>query len=209
MLTHRKQAVLAEIIPSGPSTMAGLHQLGLVLAGVLLLALSAKVVVPMWPVPMTLGTLAVLMIGAVYGPRLGIITIAAYLFCGALGLDVFAGTSIAENGLAYMMGPTGGYLVGYGLAVLVLGFAARAGWDRSMPRMALALLVGNIAIYLPGVLWLGVLYGWDQPILQWGLMPFVLGDALKLCLATSVLTLAWRICENLSHERGLGDEESP
>ena len=91
-----------------------------------------------------------------------------------------------------MMGGTGGYLVGYVLAVLALGWAARAGWDRSVARMAGAMVIGNALIYVPGLLWLGQLYGWDQPILQWGLTPFLIGDALKLLLAALLLPAVWK-----------------
>ena len=194
MLKMKKQAVLAEAILANAPGYMMLHRLLLVLAGVLVLMLSAKVVVPMWPVPMTMGTFAVLTLGAVYGPRLGLTTIAAYLTCGALGLNVFAGSSGTANGLAYMAGPTGGYLVGYALAVLTLGVAARSGWDRTPLRLSLAMLVGNVVIYIPGVLWLGVLLGWDKPLLEWGMLPFLLGDALKLGLAVCSVPLAWRIC---------------
>ncbi len=198
MMTTNKRAVLADEILAHASSNVMLHRLALVVAGVLVLTLGAKMVVPMWPVPMTMGTFAVLTLGAVYGPGLGLATIGVYLLCGALGLDVFAGSSGNSSGLAYMAGPTGGYLVGYVLAVLTLGVAARAGWDRSPLRMVLALLVGNLVIYLPGVLWLGVLLGWDKPLLEWGLLPFLLGDALKLGLAACAVPLAWRVCGNLS-----------
>ena len=104
--------------------------------------------------PITLGTFAVLTIGAAYGPRLGLATILGWMLVGALGFDVFAGSSAEKHGLAYMMGATGGYLVGYVLATLALGFAARRGWDRSVGGMAAALLVGNVLIYVPGLLWL-------------------------------------------------------
>ncbi|MFW2544979.1 biotin transporter BioY [Primorskyibacter sp. 2E107] len=198
MLTTNKRAVLAEEMLTHASANVTPHRLALVLAGVLVLTLSAKVVVPMWPVPMTMGTFAVLTLGAVYGPGLGLATIGVYILCGALGLDVFAGSSATTSGLAYMAGPTGGYLAGYVLAVLTLGVAARAGWDRSPLRMGLALLAGNLVIYLPGVLWLGVLLGWDKPLLEWGLLPFLLGDVLKLGLAAFAVPLAWRVCGVLS-----------
>jgi biotin transport system substrate-specific component len=116
----------------------------------------------------------------------------AYLALGATGVDVFAGSGAEASGLAYMMGGTGGYLVGYALAAAALGWAARRGWDRSHGRMALAMLIGNAIIYVPGLLWLGQLYGWDQPILAWGLWPFLIGDALKLALAALLFPLAWR-----------------
>jgi biotin transport system substrate-specific component len=185
--------VLAETFLPAEGALLRLKQAALVIAGVAFLALAAKTSVPMWPVPITMGTFAVLTLGAAYGPGLGLMTILAYLGLGALGLDVFVGSSAELSGLTYMMGSTGGYLVGYVLAVLVLGTAARAGWDRSAGRMALAMLIGNLVLYIPGLLWLGQLYGWDKPILAWGLTPFLLGDALKLGLAALVVPGLWKL----------------
>jgi biotin transport system substrate-specific component len=185
--------VLAETVLPAEGALLRLKQAALVIAGVAVLALAAKIQIPMWPVPITMGTFAVLTIGAAYGPGLGLVTILSYLGLGALGLDVFVGSSAELSGLTYMMGSTGGYLVGYVLAVLALGTAARAGWDRSIARMALAMLIGNALIYIPGLLWLGQLYGWDQPILAWGLTPFLLGDALKLGLAALVVPGLWAL----------------
>ncbi|MDU8944456.1 biotin transporter BioY [Ovoidimarina sediminis] len=165
----------------------------LVALGIAALAAFAKIKVPMWPVPITMGTFAVLTIGAAYGPRLGLTTILGYMIVGALGFDVFAGSSAEAYGVTYMMGGTGGYLVGYVLAVLALGWAARQGWDRSFGRMAGAMILGNLLIYVPGLLWLGQLYGWDQPILQWGLTPFLIGDALKLGLAALLFPAVWKL----------------
>ena len=150
----------------------------------------------MYPVPITMGTFALLTIGAAYGPRLGMATIIGYMLVGALGFDVFAGSSAEASGLTYMMGGTGGYLVGYILATLALGMAARAGWDRSVGKMALAMLIGNALIYIPGLIWLGQLYGWDQPILAWGLTPFLIGDALKLALAAVLVPGLWKLIGN-------------
>lgn len=169
----------------------------LVLAGIAALAISAKIAIPMWPVPITMGTFAVLTLGAAYGPRLGLVTILGYMLVGVAGFDVFAGSSAEKFGLSYMMGGTGGYLVGYVLATLALGFAARAGWDRSFGKMALAMLIGNALIYIPGLLWLGTLYGWDKPILAWGLTPFLIGDALKLALAALMVPAIWKGLEKL------------
>lgn len=185
--------VLAETLLPGTGAALRVKQALLVLAGIAALALAAQIKVPMWPVPITMTTFAVLTIGAAYGPRLGLATILGYLGVGALGFDVFVGSSAELAGLRYMTGATGGYLLGYVLAVAALGFAARAGWDRSMGRMALAMLAGNILIYVPGLLWLGQLYGWDQPILAWGLTPFLIGDALKLGLAAMLIPGVWRL----------------
>jgi biotin transport system substrate-specific component len=184
--------VLTEAMAPAQGAAVWTKRIALVAFGVAALAIAAKIKVPFWPVPLTMGTFAVLSIGAAYGVRLGLTTILAYLAIGALGFDVFAGSSAEAYGLSYMMGGTGGYLLGYVLAVAALGFAARKGWDRSAPRMAAAMLAGNALIYIPGVLWLGVLYGWDKPILDWGLYPFLAGDAAKLALAALLFPLAWR-----------------
>ena len=185
--------VLTEAIGPSEGTALRIKQVLMVALGIVALAIFAKIKIPMWPVPITMGTFAVLTIGAAYGPRLGLATILGYMIIGALGFDVFAGSSAAAYGVSYMMGGTGGYLVGYVLATLALGYAARAGWDRSMGKMAVAMLLGNVLIYVPGVAWLGVLYGWDQPILQWGLTPFLIGDALKLGLAALLLPAVWKM----------------
>jgi biotin transport system substrate-specific component len=140
-----------------------------------------------------MGTFAVLAIGMAYGPRLGAVTLLLYMAEGALGLPVFAGTPAKGIGLAYMAGPTGGYLAGYVLAAAACGWLAERGWDRNVLTAALAMLVGNIVLYVPGLLWLGVLFGWDKPILEWGLTPFILGDLLKLALVAAGLPLAWKL----------------
>jgi biotin transport system substrate-specific component len=187
--------VLVEGFGPSEGTALRIKQAVLVVLGIALLTLAAqiKVPVPGSPVPVNLGTLAVLTFGAAYGPRLGLATIIGYMSIGALGFDVFAGSSAETNGVAYMMGGTGGYLIGYVLAVVALGWFARIGWDRSVPKMAVAMLIGNALIYIPGLLWLGQLYGWDQPILAWGLTPFIVGDLVKLALASMVLPLAWKL----------------
>ena len=189
----QSDAVLAETIVPSEGIQKIVKQAILVVAGIVVLALCAKITVPLWPVPITMGTFAVLTIGAAYGPKLGLTTILGYMLVGAMGFDVFAGSSAEKFGLAYMMGGTGGYLVGYVLATAMLGWAARQGWDRSVLWMGLAMLLGNILIYVPGLLWLGVLFGWDQPILQWGLTPFIAGDAVKLVLAALLVPAVWKL----------------
>ncbi len=193
------QAVLTQAIGPKSGTALRLKQAALVLAGILALAVAAKIKVPMWPVPITMGTFAVLSIGAAYGARLGLVTILGYLLVGALGFDVFAGSSAETAGLTYMMGGTGGYLVGYVLATLALGALAARGWDRSFGTMALALLIGNALIYIPGLAWLGHLYGWDKPILEWGLTPFLVGDAIKLALAAVLVPALWKLVGSVRH----------
>jgi biotin transport system substrate-specific component len=117
----------------------------------------------------------------------------AYLAVGALGFDVFTASSAEIYGLAYMMGGTAGYLVGFVMAALAMGMLAARGWDRSIGRTLVSMAIGNVIIMVPGVLWLGVLYGWDQPILDWGLWPFLPGAVLKTALAAMVFPAAWRM----------------
>jgi len=149
--------------------------------------------VPGSPVAINMGTFAVLSIAAAYGPRLGLTTIMGYMILGMLGFDIFQSSTADLNGVSYMMGGTGGYLLGYVAATVALGALARRGWDRSVIRMAAAMLIGNALIYVPGLVWLGQLYGWDQPILAWGLTPFLLGDALKLALAAVLVPGLWAL----------------
>jgi len=191
MSAVKQDAVLQEALWQAEGTGLWIKRAALVMLGIAALAIAAKIKVPMWPVPITMGTFAVLTIGATYGARLGLATILGYLLIGALGFDVFAGSSAEAYGLTYMMGGTGGYLVGYVLATLALGALAARGWDRSVVWMGLALLLGNILIYAPGLIWLGQLYGWDQPILAWGLTPFLIGDAIKLALAALLVPMLW------------------
>lgn len=185
--------VLADVFGASEGTALRVKQAALVGAGIAALAISAKIMVPMFPVPMSMGTFAVLTIGAAYGARLGLVTIIGYMLVGMLGFDVFAKSTADLNGFEYMMGSTGGYLVGFVLATLALGLLAARGWDRSPVKMAAALLLGNALIYIPGVLWLGVLYGFDKPLLAWGLTPFLVGDAVKLALAALLLPALWKM----------------
>lgn len=165
----------------------------MVVAGILALSVAAQIRVPIGPVPITMGTFAVLTIAAAYGPRLGLMTILGYLAVGAVGFDVFASSTAENNGITYMLGASGGYLFGYVLATLILGWAARRGWDRAVPTMVLAMLLGNVAIYVPGLLWLnGFAESWAQT-LEWGLTPFLLGDGLKVALAALLVPALWRI----------------
>ena len=193
MTTQTPSLTLAEAIFPQTGLALRVKQLVLVAAGIAALVLAAKIKIPMFPVPMTMGTFAVLSIGAAYGTRLGLATILGYMMIGVLGFDVFAGSSAEVSGLSYMMGSTGGYLVGYVLAVVALGALARKGWDRARGKMALALVLGNALIYVPGLIWLTVLYGLEAPILSWGLTPFLLGDVVKLALVALLLPALWSL----------------
>jgi len=161
-----------------------------VAVGVLLLALLAQLRVQIGPVPLTGQTLGVLLLGAAYGLPLGLVSVATYVMLGAAGLPLFAG---GASGVAHMSGPTGGYLVGFALAATLLGYLSRRGWDRSVASCALAMLLASVAIYLPGLVWLRYSLGLAWPAtLAVGFTPFLVGDAVKLAVATAALPGAWR-----------------
>lgn len=165
------------------------RRLALVILGVAALAAAAQIRVPFWPVPVTMQSFAVLAIGAAYGVRLGGATVGAYLALGALGAGVF---SDGGGGIAHLLGTTGGYLVGFLAAALLLGALAERGWDRSPAWMAGAMLLGTAAIYAPGLLWLrGFAPDWATT-LDWGLWPFLAGDVAKLALAAILFPVLWR-----------------
>ncbi|WP_432285910.1 biotin transporter BioY [Aminobacter sp. BA135] len=163
-----------------------------VVAGSLLLTASAKIQVPFYPVPMTMQTLVVIGLGLALGPVRGTAAVALYLAQGALGLPVFAGTPEKGIGLAYMTGPTGGYLAGYLPAAVLAGWLAERGWDRNAVTAMLAALLAGAVIYVPGLLWLGNVVGWDKPVLAFGLYPFISGDVMKAVLAAIAFPAAWK-----------------
>lgn len=162
----------------------------LVVLGSLALALSAHVKVPFYPVPMTMQTLVVLVIGATFGLRLGLATIGLYLLEGLMGLPVFT----SGAGPAYMMGPTGGYLAGFVAAVALMGWGAERGYDRS-PLAALALMsLGHVVILALGFAWLTVLFGASK---AWavGVAPFYVATVAKTVLAAGLSVALWGLIE--------------
>ena len=188
----KEQTLIETVWPSSTALNAigsAIRVVLLTVTGSLLIWLAAKIQIPFYPVPLTMSTFAVLFIGMAYGWRLGSATVLLYLFEGAVGLPVFAGTPEKGIGLAYMLGGTGGYLFGYVLAATVVGWLAERGWDKSVISTGIAMLAGNILIYVPGLIWLGMLFGWDKPIIQWGLAPFILGDFAKLALAAALMPI--------------------
>ena len=179
---------LTQVRPSLVPQLTGsaAYQLLAVLAGIALLTASAHIKIPFYPVPLTMQTLIVLGIGMTYGARLGGATLLGYLAAGFIGLPVFAGGA----GMAYMVGPTGGYLAGFFTAAVALGALAERGWTRNWATVAAAMLMGNVIIYLLGVGWLASLIGWDKAV-QLGLLPFLYGDALKLIIASLGVPYLW------------------
>lgn len=170
---------------------------GLVLLGSLLVASTARVTIPLpfTPVPITGQTFGVLLCGALLGPWRGGLALAAYLAEGLMGLPVFAGGTSAWSpsafGVPVIFGPTAGYLFGFVPAAFLVGFLASRGWDRSFWRAALAMVVGEAAIYALGLPWLSVYVGPGAAVTL-GLLPFIPGDILKLLLAAAALPVGWR-----------------
>lgn len=164
-----------------------LAKFALVISGIALLAISSKIQVPFWPVPMTLQSLVVLLIGASYGARLAGTTLLSYLATGAIGLPVFA----KGAGLAYMAGPTGGYLIGFLAAAVVVGWLADRGFGRTLLSAVAILAAGELVLFALGVSWLAIAIGLQKAIAG-GLMPFIPAEALKMALACAALDLAWR-----------------
>lgn len=188
-MSTQTNPLLISGLPAGRRSLA--MGVLLAIAGSLLLTLSAKVQVPFQPVPMTLQTLAVMGIGLLYGRNLAFATVALYLLQGAAGLPVFAETPAKGIGLAYMLGGTGGYLLGFLIAATVCGWLGEYGWGRRFHTAAAALLIGASLIYLPGMAWLGALYGWDKPLLAWGLWPFLPGELTKLAIGAVLVPALW------------------
>lgn len=159
----------------------------IVLAGTALLTVSAKVQVPFWPVPMTMQTFAVLFIGAALGSRLGGATVLAYLAQGAVGLPVFA----TGAGVAYMAGPTGGYLLGFLVAAVAVGYLANRDNDHGVVRTLFAFAIGEVLIFALGAAWLASFIGVEKAIAA-GVTPFLLAEGLKIALACAALPFAWK-----------------
>ena len=189
--------VLTEALIAGPlsskSTWTPALKAFLVVIGSLLLATSAQFKIPLYPVPVTGQTLVVLLIGMVYGPRLGGVTIAAYLLQGFIGLPVFAGGAF---GIATLIGPTGGYLGGFLIAAIVMGVLAERGMGRGIVSTIIAMMIGNVIIYVAGASWLASFTGAEKALTA-GVLPFLYGDVLKLAVAAGLMPVAWRLVKKL------------
>ncbi len=165
-----------------------------VIAGVGLMVLAAKTQIPFWPVPMTLHTLAVMVFAVALGPWMAVSIFAAYLAVGAAGLPVFSGSPERGVGLAYLLGPTGGYLAGYLAASWLVGMLARG---RGMLGQLVAMLIGLALIYVAGMAWLALFVPVAQ-IAALGLWPFLLGDLLKLGVVAAGSALLPNVLSRLS-----------
>lgn len=180
-----------DISSSLPATRSLPRQALMIVAGVALMTLAAKTQVPFWPVPMTLHTLAVMGFAVALGPRMACGIFIAYLATGAAGLPVFSGSPERGIGLAYMIGPTGGYLAGFLLASWLTGWLAQNG---TLLRRVFAMLAGLVVVYACGMTWL-VAFVPAAKALSVGVAPFILGDLVKIGVVAAASMLLPKVKE--------------
>ncbi len=167
------------------------REVAVVVAFSFITAICAQITIPLWPVPITGQTFAVLLSGAVLGSRRGAMSQLSYLAIGATGLPFWFAPG-GTLGIASLLGPTGGYLVGFVAAAFVVGLLAERGWDRSFWKAVLAMVAGSAVIYLFGLPWLANFVP-ANAVLSAGLYPFIPGDLLKLIVAAAALPSAWMV----------------
>ena len=162
----------------------------LALAGSILITISAKIKIPFYPVPMTMQTFMVLLIGIAFGPKLGVATVGLYLFEGIIGLPVFSNSPEKGIGILYFTGPTMGYLIGFLVAVFITGYFQM---ENNYLMIFLKLIFAVSFIYALGLLWFGILIGWNKTIFQLGFQPFLLAEIFKLSLLTALYSQVKKI----------------
>jgi len=187
MQLSSKAALIDRVVPRSV-----VNDFALILSGAVLTAYAAQLVIPMWPVPITAQTFAVLLVGSLLGATRGAISLIAYFSMGALGLPVFS----AATSLSF--GPTFGYLIGFVAAASVVGLLSERGWHKSVPGVLASFAIANAIIYLFGLPWLAFVLGNLGvandlvAVASAGFVPFIIGDVLKMILAAAVLPLAWK-----------------
>ncbi|MFC7430379.1 MULTISPECIES: biotin transporter BioY [unclassified Agrococcus] len=190
-------AVLADRLVAHRSVAT---DVALVTGGAALTALLAQVAIPLWPVPITGQTLAVLVVGASLGAARGAASLALYAVLGVVGLPIF---SDGASGLGVLMGTTGGYILGFIAAAALTGWLAERRWDRRFLGAVVAMTAGTLVTFAFGMTWLAVATGGSlEQILAWGLVPFIPGGIVKALLAAAILPIAWRGVRALDARRG-------
>ena len=160
--------------------------IALVLSFAILTGIAANLKIEIGPIPITMQTFAVLLAGALLGSKRGALSQLTYLSLGLAGLPWFA----RGGGISYIMSPTFGYIIGFVLAAYFVGWLCEGGFDRQVKTAILAMLIGNILLYIPGLLWLAKFFGFEK-VLAFGFYPFIIGDLLKILLAGLILPLGW------------------
>lgn len=177
----------------------------LVVAGAALTAVLAQVAIPLWPVPVTGQTLAVLLVGASLGAVRGAVSMALYAAVGIVGLPVFSDYS---SGLGVVLGPTGGYILGFIAAAAIVGRLSERAWDRKLLKALATFLGGTVVVFAVGLPWLAAALDLNlAQTLEGGLYPFLIGGAVKALIAAGLLPLAWRGADRL--ERRRAEDDSP
>ncbi len=180
-------SVYVDLIRPTRRSIAVLYDASLIAGFSLLIALCSQVAIPLpfTPVPVTLQTFAILLAGCLLGSGRGALSVVAYVAEGSIGLPFFSG---GTSGIAHLLGPTGGYLLGFALCAFIVGLFAERGLCVKWPGRLLALVVGDLATYVPGVVWLGAFTGMSKAI-SLGLVPFIVGDALKIAAGWGLLSV--------------------
>ncbi|MBN1975664.1 MAG: biotin transporter BioY [Sedimentisphaerales bacterium] len=181
-------STVADILRPSEKSQAFLYNIALVFCGSIFIALSAQIAIG-GPVPFTMQTFAIPLIGALFGAKLGCMCVGLYLLEGLAGWPVF---SYWRGGFHMLLGPTGGFLVGFLTAAYVTGFLAQRGWDRRFSTTFLAMLAGNIFIYTFGIIHLTNMMGFKQALVI-GLYPFIAGSVIKISLAAALLPTGWKL----------------
>ncbi len=181
---------IADVFRPATTNATLAYEIMLIVAGSVLIAASARVEIPLpyTLVPITGQTFAILLIAALFGARRGAATVLAYLAEGAAGLPVFAG---GAAGVFHLFGPTGGYLLGFVPAAFIVGWLAQRGWDRRFSTSALAMIIGTLVLFIPGLIWYSFFVG-PQNVLAAGLLPYIPGAIVKIALATALLPAGWK-----------------
>tara|TARA_Y100000590_G_scaffold210745_1_gene238752 strand:+ start:2042 stop:2605 length:564 start_codon:yes stop_codon:yes gene_type:complete len=165
---------------SKTAKLSKIIKLGLIVVlGTVLITISAKIKIPFYPVPMTMQTFVILLIGITLGYKVGLATVGLYLFEGIIGMPVFANSPEKGIGLTYFLGPTMGYLIGFLISVY---FAGLFKYDKGIVNTFIKLIFSVSFIYICGLIWLGTLIGWDKPIFELGAQPFLLAELFKILL---------------------------
>lgn len=196
-LSPRREVLADVVVPRG-----AVADIALIAGGTALTAVMAQLAVPLWPVPVTGQTLAVLLVGSALGARRGTLSMMLYWAVGVLGLPVF---SDGGHGLGAALGPSGGYILGFIVSAYAVGKLAERGGDRTFLTGVLSFCAGTVITFSVGMVWLAMSLGAGlQQTLEWGLYPFILGGIVKALLAAAAMPLAWRVALRLRRREGRG-----